>query len=172
MSVPETTARVPADESGPAPSPGGTRKNEAAGAGAGPLRVLAGRFGYVLCAQWGSSLLTGLFLILLARSGPELFGFFTLAMALGALVSLATDAGLKDYLVPLFSEKGANMRRVLARAWCIQTVLLLFSLAVLALLCPLLGYGPQKSVVVLLVSAGIGLNTAVQSFFVLWQWMC
>ena len=158
---------MPAGEKGPSSSPGGTQENESPRAGAGPLRVLAGRFGYVLCAQWGSSLLTGLFLILLARSGPELFGFFTLAMALGALVSLATDAGLKDYLVPLFSEKGANMRRVLARAWCIQAVLLLLSLAVLALFCLPLGYGPQKSVVILLVSAGIGLNTAVQSFFVL-----
>ena len=167
LSLQETTAPLPADENGLLDPAGGPRKNESPKAGAGPLRVLAGRFGYVLCAQWGSSLLTGLFLILLARSGPELFGFFTLAMALGALVSLATDAGLKDYLVPLFSEKGANMRRVLARAWCIQAALLLLSLAVLALLCLPLGYGAQKSVVVLLVSAGIGLNTAIQSFFVL-----
>jgi O-antigen/teichoic acid export membrane protein len=133
----------------------------------GIVRILAGRFGYVLCAQWGSSLLTGVFLILLARSGPELFGFFTLAMALGALVNLATDAGLKDYLVPLMSERRAHMRRILARAVFLQTILLLASLAALALLSLYLEYGPQKSAVSLLVSAGMGLSTAMQSFFVL-----
>lgn len=135
--------------------------------GGGTARVLAGRFGYVFCAQWGSSLLTGVLLILLARSGPELYGFFTLAMALGALVNMATDAGLKDYLVPLMTRRRAPVRRILAQAMFLQTGLLLLSLALLALLCLLLGYGPQKSAVNLIVAAGMGLNTAVQSFFVL-----
>jgi O-antigen/teichoic acid export membrane protein len=135
--------------------------------GGGTARLLAGRFGYVFCAQWGSSLLTGVFLIVLARSGPELYGFFTLAMALGALVNLATDAGLKDYLVPLLAARRAPVRRILARALLLQTALFLAALAVLALLCPLLDYGPQKSAVILPVAAGMGMYAALQSFFVL-----
>ncbi|MDL2290955.1 oligosaccharide flippase family protein, partial [Desulfovibrio sp. OttesenSCG-928-F20] len=98
------------------------------------LLLLSRRFGFMLCAQWGSGLLAGIFLILLARLGPEIFGLFSLAMALGVLVTMLTGAGIENYLVPLLSGERAPMRRVLGQALRIQTVLLLASLLLLALL--------------------------------------
>ena len=131
------------------------------------LFLLSRRFGFMLCAQWGSGLLAGVFLVLLARLGPERFGLFSLALALGVLVTMLTGAGIENYLVPLLSGSRAPMRRVLGQALRIQFVLLLASLLLLALLCFGLGYASGKTLLIMLIAAGLGPAAMAQSFFVL-----
>jgi O-antigen/teichoic acid export membrane protein len=131
------------------------------------LKLLSRRFGFMFCAQWGSGLLSGVFMILLARSGPETFGLFTLAAALGMLVAMITGAGFENYLVPRFSEKRADKRGILLHTLGIQFRLMLLSLVLLALLCLILGYGPEKTSIVLIIAAGMGPSAAAQSFFAL-----
>ncbi|MDR1686304.1 MAG: oligosaccharide flippase family protein [Desulfovibrio sp.] len=131
------------------------------------LKPLSRRFGFMVCAQWGSGLLSGVFMILLARSGPETFGLFTLAAALGMLVAMVTGAGFDSYLVPLLSENRADKRGILLHTLRIQLRLMFLSLALLAFLCFCLGYGLEKTRVILIVAGGMGPLSASQSFFAL-----
>jgi O-antigen/teichoic acid export membrane protein len=133
----------------------------------GFLKLLSRRFGFMFCAQWGSGLPGGVFMILLARSGPEIFGLFTLAAALGMLVSMIAGAGFDNYLVPLLNENRADKRGILLHALRIQLRLVFLSLALLVPLCFLLGYGAEKTSLVLIISAGMGPLAAAQSFFAL-----
>ncbi len=144
-------------------SPGGG----APGARPRLLGLLARRFGCMVCAQWGSGLLSGLFVILLARSGPESFGLITLALALGALVTMITGAGFENYLVSRFTEGRTAMRRVLVQTWLLQAALFALSFALLALVCLIMGYGTDKTVIILIVACGMGPIAMAQSFFVL-----
>ncbi len=129
--------------------------------------LLARRFGCMVCAQWGSGLLSGLFVVLLARSGPDSFGLIILAQALGSLVTMITGAGFENYLVSRFTERRVSMRRVLAQTWLLQAVLFIISFGLLALVCRVMGYGADKSVIVLIVACGMGPIAMAQSFFVL-----
>lgn len=134
---------------------------------AGLPGLLARRFGCMVCAQWGSGLLSGVFLVLLARSGPELFGLFSLALALGVLVTMITGAGFENYLVPRFTEGRVHMRRILVQTLYIQAGLLLLSLFLLVALCGILGYDAGKTRLILVIAAGLGPTAMAQSFFVL-----
>ncbi|MDR2123711.1 MAG: oligosaccharide flippase family protein [Desulfovibrio sp.] len=131
------------------------------------LKPLSRRFGFTVCSQWGSGLLSGVFMILLARSGPETFGLFTLAGALGMLVAMVTGAGFDSYLVPLLSENRADKRGILLHTLRIQLRLMFLSLSLLAVLCFCLGYGSEKTRIMLIVAAGMGPLSASQSFFAL-----
>jgi O-antigen/teichoic acid export membrane protein len=129
--------------------------------------LLARRFGCMVGAQWGSGLLAGFFVILLARNGPEAFGLITLALALGELTTMLTDAGFESYLVPRFTAERARPRRILAQTLLLQSLLLLLSLGFLAALCPILGYDADKSAIILLVASGMGPGAMARSFFTL-----
>lgn len=128
---------------------------------------LTRRFGCMIVAQWGSGFMAALFTVLLARGGTEAFGLFSLAMALGVLVTMLTGAGFENYLVPRLTDGRVAMRRVLMQSLGLQSVLLLASMALLALLCALLGYGAGKSLLVLLIALGMGPAAMAQSFFAL-----
>ena len=79
---------------------------------------MARRFGYILCAQWGSGILVTLFMIVLARTGPDVLGQIAVAQAFGALVAMATSAGFTDFLVARLNSRGNRPRRVLAEGFC------------------------------------------------------
>lgn len=131
------------------------------------LKLLGKRFGYMAFAQWGSGLLAGLFILFLARTSAEAFGLFALAMALGVLVTMLTGAGFENYLVPKLSGGRVAMRRVLLQSLVIQAVLMVFSLVLLGLLCAALGYEGGKTLIIMLIAAGMGPAAMAQSFFAL-----
>ncbi|MDR0827476.1 MAG: oligosaccharide flippase family protein [Desulfovibrio sp.] len=133
----------------------------------GLVHLLARRFGFMLCAQWGSSLLVIVFTVLLARTGPEILGLFTLALAMSILVTMITGAGFENYLIPRFSERRVDKRNLLAQTWLLQACLFLVSLALLALVCIILGYDNEKSLLIFLIAAGMGPIAMSKSFFAL-----
>ncbi len=128
---------------------------------------MARRFGYILCAQWGSGILVTLFMIVLARTGPDVLGQIAVAQAFGALVAMATSAGFTDFLVARLNGRGNRPRRVLAEVFLLQTILFALAMLCLALAGAVLGHSAQKCLVLLLVSAGMGLSAMAESFFVL-----
>lgn len=129
--------------------------------------LMARRFGYILCAQWGSGILVTLFLIVLARTGPDVLGQIAVAQAFGALVAMATSAGFTDFLVARLSARSSRPRRVLAEVFLLQAILFALSMLCLGLAAGVLGHSAQKCLVLLLVSAGMGLSAMAESFFVL-----
>lgn len=128
---------------------------------------MARRFGYILCAQWGSGILVTLFMIVLARTGPDVLGQIAVAQAFGALVAMATSAGFTDFLVARLSARDSRPRRVLAEVFLLQAILFALAMLCLGLATGALGHSAQKCLVLLLVSAGMGLSAIAESFFVL-----
>ena len=133
----------------------------------GLVANLARRSGFALGTRWGNGLLAGVFFLLLARSSPDIFGLFSLAAALGAVVVMAVEAGFLNYLVPRFAEKRARSRRILTQALLLQGALLCASIPILLLVCLARGYAPQKIFVIGLIAIGLGLKAIAQPFFVL-----
>lgn len=128
---------------------------------------MARRFGYILCAQWGSGILVTLFMIVLARTGPEVLGQIAVAQAFGALVAMATSAGFTDFLVARLNTRNSRPRRVLAEVFLLQAILFALAMLCLGLTAGVLGHSAQKCLILLLVSAGMGLSAMAESFFVL-----
>lgn len=108
-----------------------------------------------------------LFTVVLARTGPDILGQISIALAYGALIDLATKAGFTDFLVARLNAPGSRPRRVLAEVVVIQLLLYLLSMLCLTAATVILGASLHKTLVIVLIAAGMGGQAVLDSFFVM-----
>lgn len=133
------------------------------------IKDIPRRLGYIVGAQWTRDLAWAAFTILLARKSPEMLGQIVLALTFGYLVKTAADVGLNDFLLSRFATRSARPRALLAEVSWLKLAVLLPALCIVWLVTAWQDYGPALRLVVLFISAGLGLDAVADSFFALCQ---
>lgn len=133
------------------------------------LKSIPARLGYIVGAQWTRDLAWTAFTILLARRNPDIMGQIILALTFGYLVKTAADVGLNDFLLASFARRECSSRRLLGEVTCLKLAALFLALAFLWLVCGWQDYSFILHIVILAISAGLGLDAVCDSFFALCQ---
>ncbi len=128
-------------------------------------RVLE-KFAALLTARWLREALQALFLIVLARQSTATFGEFVLALETGVLLLLVGEFGFNLALVKRLSNAEHHVPEALLQVSVLKTGLLSLAwLGTLGLVVWQQYPAPLKQVM-LLVSAGVGLEALASTFFV------
>ena len=133
------------------------------------LKSIPKRLGYILGAQWTRDVSWTLFTILLARYSQDILGQIYLALTYGYLVKTVADVGLNDFLLSSFSRRESRPRALLAEVSWLKIVALFGALFVTWLYISSEKYSFELCLIVLCVSAGLGMDALSDSFFALCQ---
>lgn len=136
--------------------------------GTGSYRVLH-KLTCLLSAHWLRDGLQAVFLIYLARMSSSTFGEFMLALETGAILLLVADFGLNLPLVRFLNKPEADPEVALGQASIIKAGLLSLGWGGVWGLVLWQGYATPFLQVVLVVSAGVGLEALANTFFVTLQ---
>lgn len=134
-----------------------------------PTRGVLRRLGYLLAAQWVRDAVQAVFLLLLARRSTELFGNFTLALGLGQILLFTTEFGINQHFTVLLAKGRVSPGAVFRQISAIKAGLLGLGIMGLAGFTAWQGYGPDLWPVVLVVAVSFGLDSLVNSYFVVCQ---
>ena len=127
------------------------------------------KFAYLLSARWVREVLQTVFLIYLARHSATTYGEFMLAMGLGQILLLTAEFGLNLPLVSMLSKKGGDLGEALSQVSLLKGGLLaLAGLGGLAFV-QWQGYPLSLKRVMLVLGAGVGLESLSSTFFVACQ---
>jgi O-antigen/teichoic acid export membrane protein len=127
------------------------------------------RYAYLLSARWVREAFQAVFLIYLARHSATTYGEFMLALAMGQILLLVAEFGLNLPLVPMLSQKEGNPGEALSRVSLLKTGLLLgASLGAVGFI-HWQDYARPLQQVMLVLSAGVGLEALASTFFVACQ---
>jgi O-antigen/teichoic acid export membrane protein len=133
------------------------------------LKSIPRRLGYILGAQWTRDLAWTAFTILLARRSPEIMGQIVLALTFGYLVKTIADVGLNDFLLSSFARGEGRPRALLGEVTYLKLVVLLLTLLFTWSITGWQEYNFELRIIVLCISAGLGLDALSDSFFALCQ---
>lgn len=133
------------------------------------LKSIPAKLGYIVGAQWARDLAWTAFTILLARKNPDALGQIVLALTFGYLVKTAADVGLNDFLLSSFARREGKPRALLGEVTWLKLGVLLIALVIVWFVCTWQDYSLDLHLVVLCISAGLGLDAVCDSFFALCQ---
>ena len=154
------------------PRPSGQDKPEpaenAAAAPAAPPRILR-KFAYLLSARWVRDACQTVFFIYLARLSATTYGEFMLALGLGSILVLVAEFGLNLPLVTLLSRKDRDPGEALGQVTLLKGTLLFLTLGGVVGFIQWQGYSPPLRRLMLLLTAGVGLEALANTFFVALQ---
>lgn len=154
------------------PSPGGHADpqagDSASGAAAPPLRILQ-KFAYLLSARWVRDACQAVFFIYLARVSAATYGEFMLALGLGSILVLVAEFGLNLPLVTLLTQKDRDPGVALSQVTLLKGTLLFLALGGVVGFIQWQGYSPPLKRLMLLLTAGVGLEALANTFFVCLQ---
>lgn len=127
------------------------------------------KFAYLLSARWVREALQAVFLIYLARHSATTYGEFMLALGLGQILLLTAQFGLNLPLVSMLSQKDGHAGEALTQVSLLKSGLLALAwLGVLAFV-HWQGYSLPLRRVMLVLCAGVGLESLSSTFFVACQ---
>jgi O-antigen/teichoic acid export membrane protein len=129
-------------------------------------RMLARKFFFLLGARGIKEIFQSIFFIIIARQSTTTYGEFMLAFGFGSIVLIFTEFGFSQFLVPILSRKETNTGKILVQVSLIKSGLLFTGLLVLLGFCYLQNYSSQLMSIVLIISAGLGLDAFSNTFFV------
>ncbi len=134
----------------------------------GSYRVIS-KLAYLLSARWFRDILQAIFLIYLARLSATTYGEFMLALGLGGILLLIGQFGLDLPLVSLLTPKDSDTGEALSLVTLLKGGLL--GLACLGAVGFVYwqDYGYPLKQVMLLISAGMGIEALANTFFVALQ---
>jgi O-antigen/teichoic acid export membrane protein len=133
-----------------------------------PPRILH-KFAYLLSARWVREALQAVFLIYLARVSSTTYGEFMLALGLGSILLLVAEFGLNLPLVSLLAQKDGDPDAALAQVSFLKGTLLVLALLGVLGFMEWQDYSLPLKQVMLMLSAGVGLEALANSFFVALQ---
>jgi O-antigen/teichoic acid export membrane protein len=154
--------------SSPNPEPRGPGTAGGADTPSPPPRILK-KFAYLLSARWVRDAFQTVFLIYLARISTTTYGEFMLALGLGSILLLVSEFGLNLPLVTLLTRKGRDSGEALSQVTILKGILLLLALGGVVVFIEWQGYPPPLQRLLLLLSAGAGLEALASTFFVALQ---
>ncbi len=127
------------------------------------------KFAYLLSARWIRDALQSAFFIYLARHSSTTYGEFMLALGLGSILVFVAEFGLNLPLVNLLSRKEGDPGAALSQVSLLKAALLLLSMLGVLVFIRWQGYAGPLQRVMLLLSAGVGLEALANTFFVALQ---
>lgn len=131
-----------------------------------PSYGIVNKFAHLAGAQWIHDGMNTFFLIYLARLSTSDYGEFMVAFGLASIILFLGEFGLNQPLVSALCKKFSNKGDTLAQYTLLKSVLLVAGwLGVLGFVL-WQGYTPGLTNLVLVISAGVGLEAIASSFFV------
>jgi O-antigen/teichoic acid export membrane protein len=143
-------------------------EESASGPPAPPPRILQ-KFAYLLSARWVRDACQTGFFIYLARVSAATYGEFVLALGLGSILVLVAEFGLNLPLVTLLSRKDRDPGKALSQVTLLKSTLLVLALVGVVGFIQWQGYSPALKRLMLLLTAGVGLEALANTFFVALQ---
>ena len=144
-------------------------ESQPASAKSPPSPGILKKFAYLLSARWVRDSLQAVFLIYLARVSSSTYGEFMLALGLGSILALVADFGLNLPLVSSLSQKERDPGETLSQVSLLKAAILLLSLLGVLGFVQWQDYAPPLKRLMLLLSAGLGLEALANTFFVALQ---
>lgn len=127
------------------------------------------KFAYLLSARWIRDAFQAVFFIYLARHSSTTYGEFMLALGLGSILVFVAEFGLNLPLVSLLSRKDGDPGEALSQVSLLKAGLLILAMLGVLVFIQWQGYAPPLKRVMLLLSAGVGLEALANTFFVALQ---
>jgi O-antigen/teichoic acid export membrane protein len=131
-------------------------------------RILT-KFVYLVSARWVREAFQAVFLIYLARVSSTTYGEFMLALGLGSILLLVAEFGLNLPLVSLLAQKDGDPDAALVQVSFLKGTLLVLALMGVLGFMEWQDYSLPLKQVMLMLSAGVGLEALANSFFVALQ---
>lgn len=126
---------------------------------------ILGRFAALLGAHGLREILQSIFLILLARQSQADYGDFMMAFNMGYIVLSITEAGLDQQLIVRLPGRKDDHANLLGGFAVIKSLLFLGAMACALTATVAQGYSGRITALVLILSAGIGLDGIAGTFF-------
>ncbi|MCF8062923.1 MAG: polysaccharide biosynthesis C-terminal domain-containing protein [Deltaproteobacteria bacterium] len=127
------------------------------------------RMVFLTGARGFRELLGAVFYILLARKSTVLFGEFMLALGMGYLLRIAADFGLNQFLVPRLGRKETDTTHLLVQVSLLKAALFMVAWTAGLVFLFSQDYTVQLRRVMILITAGVGLEAFSNTFFVVLQ---
>ncbi len=134
----------------------------------GSHRVLK-KFAYLFSAHWVRELFQTAFQISLARMSEVTFGEFMLAMSIGQILRFVSECGLNQHLSAMLARKDNYPTVLLTQFTLIKFFILSIAWLVMLGFIFWQGYTPGLKMLVIIIATGVGLETLVSSFYVVFQ---
>ncbi|MDD4871423.1 MAG: oligosaccharide flippase family protein [Kiritimatiellae bacterium] len=128
------------------------------------------RFGALLGAHGFRELLQSIFLIILARRNQGEYGDFMLAFNMGYIILAVTDFGLNQHLIRRLPLKKHDPASLLISFTVIKSILFLCAWLCTMVVTLWQGYPGPLTILIMLISIGLGLEAIASSFFSFMQY--
>ncbi|MEA4855362.1 lipopolysaccharide biosynthesis protein [Solidesulfovibrio sp.] len=136
------------------------------GKAARPSYGIVSKFAHLAGAQWIHDGLHTFFLIYLARLSTSDYGEFMVAFGLASIILFLGEFGLNQPLVASLSKKYSHKGDILAQYTLLKSILLISGWLGVVVFIYWQGYTPGLKNLVMVISAGVGLEAIASSFFV------
>ncbi|EHJ48039.1 polysaccharide biosynthesis protein [Solidesulfovibrio carbinoliphilus subsp. oakridgensis] len=134
--------------------------------GARPSYGILSKFVHLAGAQWIHDGLHTFFLIYLARLSTSDYGEFMVAFGLASIILFLGEFGLNQPLVASLSKKYSHKGDILAQYTMLKSILLVTGWLGVVVFIFWQGYTPGLKNLVMVISAGVGLEAIASSFFI------
>lgn len=134
------------------------------------LRGIAARFGSLAAAHGFREILQAVFLIVLARHQMITYGQFMLALGLAQILLMFAEFGLNQHTICRLAQTPESEVRVARQALVAKALLLSLGGSVAFVFVLLQAYDLTLKSVVLLLTAGVGLEALTSTYYTLGQW--
>ncbi|UJX42115.1 oligosaccharide flippase family protein [Desulfovibrio sp. JY] len=131
-----------------------------------PSYGIFNKFAHLAGAQWIHDALHTFFLIYLARLSTSDYGEFMVAFGLASIILFLGEFGLNQPLVASLSKKYSHKGDILAQYTLLKSLLLVAGWLGVVGFVFWQGYTPGLKNLVMVISAGVGLEAVASSFFV------
>jgi O-antigen/teichoic acid export membrane protein len=131
-----------------------------------PSYGIVSKFAHLAGAQWIHDALHTFFLIYLARLSTSDYGEFMVAFGLASIILFLGEFGLNQPLVSSLSKKYSHKGDILAQYTLLKGILLVAGWIGVVIFIYWQGYTSGLKNLVMVISAGVGLEAIASSFFV------
>lgn len=131
-----------------------------------PSYGILSKFAHLAGAQWIHDALHTFFLIYLARLSTSDYGEFMVAFGLASIILFLGEFGLNQPLVASLSKKYSHKGDLLAQYTLLKCILLVTGWLGVVVFIFWSGYTPGLKNLVMVISAGVGLEAIASSFFI------
>ncbi len=134
------------------------------------VQKIAKNTGVLLASRIIGSLLSFFYMMYIARYlGPKDYGVLSFALALTALYAVFTDFGLQSLTIREVSKHKALAPKYLSNLSGMKIVLVLGTLAMIAITISLMGFPAQTKTVIYLVALSVMVNSFIIMFYAIFQ---
>ncbi|MBP7831289.1 MAG: oligosaccharide flippase family protein [Kiritimatiellae bacterium] len=131
---------------------------------------ILGKVGLLAGAHGFREVLQAAFLIVLARRQMITYGQFALAMGIGQILLMFAEFGLNKHIVCRLARRPETEAGLIWQVTAVKSLLLALGGAATFLFVLLQNFGLSLGAVILLLSAGVGLDALTSTFYALCQW--